>query len=203
MYNSLTKCLSLGLLVLVAACGDAPEYRVGLDLNEIQFEFFDETEGVFPSRAVLRNPNNPFAEYSIGSTVTRPGLPPTKFAILDGASNAGAFYAWATALVGEPTGENQFFTALKLRDLLEADEVPVEERELVRQQAIDGFQSVLDSFPDSVLFDVTGTQSFRLATPAYQEIVGLNGTPQGDWVLVQDENGNPVAVRSTDGGFDR
>ena len=66
--------------------------------------------------------------------------------------------------------------------------------------AITAFQRVLDCFPDSVFFDVTGTFSRRLATLAFLEIIDLGGAPEGDWVLTEDTNGNPLAVRST--GFD-
>jgi hypothetical protein len=99
-----------------------------------------------------------------------------------------------------PVGENQYYTATKLRDIYRANEVPQEDREIVRQMAITGFQRVLDCFPDSVFFDVTGTFSRRLATLSYVEILELGGAPEGDWVLTQDTNGNAQAVRST--GFD-
>jgi hypothetical protein len=58
----------------------------------------------------------------------------------------------------------------------------------------------LDCFPDSLLFETTGTFSFRLATLAYEEILDLGGLPQGDWILVTDSRGDPSVVRST--GFD-
>ena len=190
MYNLLIRHLSLGLLILVAACGDPREYRVAIDTQEVTFEFFSSTEGIYPSRVTLSNPNNPFVRYSIGAE--------TKFAFEDGPSSAAGFYAWATALTNEPTGENQFFVGSNLRGLLEAAEVPDDQRESVRELAIAAFQSVLDNFPDSLLFDATAARSFRLATPSYLGIIELNGKPEGDWVLVQDEDGNPVAVRSTD-----
>jgi len=190
MYNLLIKHLSLGLLLLVAACGDPREYRVAIDTEEVQFEFFSSTEGIYPSRVTLSNPNNPFVNYAIGSE--------TKFAFEEGTSKAAAFYAWATLLATEATGENQFFVGLNLSALLEAGEVPDDQRESVRELAIAAFQSVLDNFPDSLLFDATATRSFRLATPSFLGIIELNGKPEGDWVLVQDEDGNPVAVQSTD-----
>ena len=190
MCNLLIRRLSLGLLILVAACGDPREYRVAIDTQEVTFEFFSSTEGIYPSRVTLSNPNNPFARYSIGAE--------TKFAFEDGPSSAAGFYAWATALASEPTGENQFFVGTNLRALLEAGEVPEEQRESVRELAIAAFQSVLDNFPDSLLFDATASRSFRLATPSFLGIIELNGKPEGDWVLVQDEDGNPVAVQSTD-----
>jgi hypothetical protein len=192
MCSSTTKRLALILIVLAAACGEDPEYRFGENITGIQFELFDPSEGVHPSKVTLQNPRNPFREFNIGDV--------TKFEILDSGGNAGAFYAWATLLANIPIGENQFYAASKLRDILEANEVPQEDREIVRQMAIEGFQRVLDCFPDSVFFDVTGTFTRRFATPAYQEILGLGGVPQGDWVLVDDSNGNPTAVRST--GFD-
>jgi hypothetical protein len=187
-----TNCFALVLVVFASACGDTSEYRLGQNITGIQFELFDPTEGVHPSRVTLGNPRNPFRELNIGED--------TKFDILEGGGNAAAFYAWATLLASIPIGENQFFTATKLRDMYEANEVPPEDSEIVRQMAIDAFQRVLDCFPDSVLFDVTGTFPRRLATPAFTAILELGGAPEGDWVLTQDINGNPQAVRST--GFD-
>jgi hypothetical protein len=193
MCSSHIKCLFVGLALLAAACGDDNEqYRFGFNTTGIQFELFNETEGIHPSEVTLDNPRNPFREFVIGED--------TKFDILDDGGNAAAFYAWATVLAGQPTGENQFYTATKLRDIFLANEVPEQDREIVRQMAIEGFQRVLDCFPNSVFFDVTGTFSRRLAPLAYVEILELGGAPQGDWILVQDSNGNPTAVRST--GFD-
>jgi hypothetical protein len=176
----------------IAACGEDPEFRFGENITGIQFELFDVTEGIHPSKVTLQNPRNPFREFNISDD--------TKFDILTDGGNAGAFYAWATLLANVPIGENQFYTATKLRDIFLANEVPPEDRGVVQQMAIQGFQRVLDCFPDSVFFDVTGTFSRRLATPAYLEILGLGGVPQGDWILTWDSNGNPQAVRST--GFD-
>ena len=193
MYSFHIKCLFVGLALLAAACGgDNEQYRFGFNTTGIQFELFNETEGIHPSEVTLDNPRNPFREFVIGED--------TKFDILDDGGNAAAFYAWATVLAGQPTGENQFYTATKLRDIVQANEVAQEDRETVRQMAIEGFQRVLDCFPNSVFFDVTGTFSRRLAPLAYVEILELGGAPQGDWILVQDSNGNPTAVRST--GFD-
>jgi hypothetical protein len=176
-------------VVLAVACGDTEEYRFGFNTTGIQFELFSETEGIHPSEVTLDNPRNPFREFVIGED--------TKFDILDDGGNAGAFYAWATVLAGQPTGENQYYTATKLRQIFESNEVAPEDREIVRQMAIDGFQAILDCFPDDVFFDVTGTFYRRLATPAFLGITDLGGTPQGDWVLAEDSNGSPTAVRST------
>ncbi len=189
MFNSLTKCGFLAVVVLTLGCGDAPEYRFGENITGIQFELFDPTEGIHPSKVTLYNPHNPFREFNISDD--------TKYDILTDGGNAGAFYAWATLLAKIPVGENQFYAATKLRDIFEANEVSQQDQEIVRQMAISAFQTVLDCFPESVYFDVTGTFPRRLATPAYLEILKLGGAPQGDWILVQDSNGNLTAVRST------
>ncbi len=179
--------LMAAIVLTAGACGDDPEPVFGVNLSGLTYQFFDETEGVHPSTAVLDNPRNPFRFLGISDT--------TKFAILGGGGNAGAFYAWATLLVRQPTGEHQFFTANKLRDILEAGEVEGPNRETVRQMAINGYQAILDDFPDSVIFDSTGTQFFRLATPAVIGILDLNGEVFGDWVLVPDQNGDLVAIK--------
>jgi hypothetical protein len=190
MCSSHTKYLWLGLLVFAASCGEAPEYRFGQNISGVEFVFFDESEGVFPSRVTLQNPNNPFRGFKVSDDV--------KFDILGNGGNAGAFYAWATILASIPIGENQYFTAVKLRDIYLSNELAEEDQEKVRQMAVNGFQAVLDCFPDSVLFDATGTFAVaRLATLSYLEILDLNGVPEGDWLLVEDSRGIPTAVRST------
>ena len=189
MSSSYTKLSFLGLVLIAAACGDDGQYEFGFNTTDIEFELFDPTEGVHPSKVTLSNPRNPFREFGVSDD--------NKFAMVDDAGNAGGFYAWATVLAEIPIGENQFFTAVKLRDLYESNEVAEEDRDTVRQMAIDGFQAVLDCFPESLLFDASGTFGFRFATLAFGEILDLGGVVQGDWVVVEDSLGNPTAVRST------
>ncbi len=189
MFNSYTRSLLLAFALITVSCGDPEEYRFGFNTTGIEFVLFSETEGIWPSRVTLANPNNPFREYSIGAD--------TKFALLDDGGNAGGFYAWATVLAGQATGENQFYAATKLRDIYEANEVAADDLDIVRQMAIAGFQTVLDCFPESVSYDTTGTFYFKLATLAYEQIIGLRGVPEGDWNLVQGADGIPVAVQSS------
>lgn len=189
MYSSYIKLSLLVLVLVIAACGDDPTYEFGIPTDEIQFEFFDVTEGIHPSTVTLINPRNPFRDIVISDD--------QKFAIQNSDSSAGAFYAWAALLANIPIGENQFFTAVSLRNIYESDELAEENREIVRQMAVDAFQSVLDCFPESVLFDSSGELTTRFATLAFVQILELRGVPQGDWTLVEDTNGNPTAVRST------
>ena len=178
------------LVAFAASCGEAPEYRFGENITGIEFELFDPTEGVHPSKVTLDNPRNPFRDIVISDDV--------KFDILANGGNAGAFYAWAALLANIAIGENQYGVATKLRDIYLANEVATpEDRETVRLMAIDAFQAILDCFPDQLLFDATGTFGFKLSTLAYNEILDLRGVPQGDWVLVTNSRGEPEAVRST------
>ncbi|MBT8465003.1 MAG: hypothetical protein HKP36_11005 [Myxococcales bacterium] len=189
MCSSYIKLSFLGLVLAVAACGDDGEYEFGFNTTGIEFELFDPTEGVHPSKVTLSNPRNPFRQSGVSDD--------TKFAIIGDGGNAGAFYAWATILAEIPIGENQFFTAIKLRDLYLSNEVAEEDRDTVRQMAIDGFQVVLDCFPESLLFDASGTFGQSLATLSFGQILDLGGVVQGDWRVVEDSLGNPTAVRST------
>lgn len=177
---------------LLAACGSDGDYRYSENVSGLEFDFYRDDEGIHPSKSTLSNPHNPFRYSVIGDD--------TKWEILASGGNAGAFYAWASILARVPTGEHQYYTATKLRDLYNANEVAPSDRETVRQMAIDGFQTVLDDFPDSVTYDASGTQAFRLATPALLGILDLNGDVEGDWVLVRDQNGELVAIKG--GGVD-
>ena len=115
MCSSYIKLSFLGLVLAAAACGDDGQYEFGFNTTGIEFELFDPTEGIHPSKVTLNNPNNPFRLYGVSDE--------TRFAILGDGGNAGAFYAWATLLTEIPIGENQFFTAVSLRNLYLSNEV--------------------------------------------------------------------------------
>lgn len=177
----------------LAGCDiEPPEYQYGFNITGIQFELYNENVGIHPNLDVLLDPNNPFATYGIDPNGT------AKFDILNAGGNAGAFYAWATVLANAATGEAQYYTAVKLRDIYEAKEVPDEQLPILREMAIRAFQATLDYFPESVIFNEAGDQTTRIATFAYLEIEALGGTVQGDWVLVQKggDEGGVEAVRS-------
>ncbi|MEM7139194.1 MAG: hypothetical protein AAF500_21655 [Myxococcota bacterium] len=206
MYNSLTKHLALCALGLVVACADAPETRLGVDVSELEFVYFDSEEGVHPSIVVLDNPNNPFRDTGVDGDA--------KFAITGGvgedrpvpASNAAQFYAWATALASEATGVNQLFAAQSLRNAYEAGEINPDDEGRVRELVIAGFQSVLDNFSETLLFDEDGNeQPVNGATAALTALFEMNADVEGGWVLVEvpdpiDPEADPgvVAMRTSD-----
>ena len=178
LFDGAAKSASLiGCLALAStACGDDPaEFRFGDQLANLEFRLFSENVGVHPFDDVLADPNNPFARSGVSLD--------TKFEILAGASTPGAWYAWATVLAAQPTGEHQFFTA-QLMEALAATRSG-EERFQLEQIAIRGYQAVLDFFPGDISFlDATLINSFRVVTPAYFGIIRLGGRPEGDWVVV-------------------
>ncbi len=186
------RTLIFALLVAMAGVGagciEPGEPVYGESLTDAPFEVYDPSVGVHPSEKVLEDPNNPFA-------TTRSGRE-TRFDIESYDENrVTAFYSWATWLATEPTGEHQFYAANNLKMIWESGNASQADLPLVRQMAIDGFQTVLDDFPDAVTYDVTGTITFELLTPSYQGIVDLGGTPTGGWVIIPDQQGIPRAVR--------
>jgi hypothetical protein len=186
MYTSQSSLVVLATLVGLAGCGvDAPEFRFETNVGELRFVAFSEDVGVFPSQDVLFDPNNPFRASPLSQF--------DRFLVQSTGSNVASFYGWATGLAREPTGENQTFAAQSLQRMVELGaEADEENLEAARVLAIRGFQNVLDFFPDSQGFTAQNVP-FRLATVAYQGIVDLAVTrdelPQGDWVLVQTEDG--------------
>lgn len=182
--------MAIGALGALTGCEiDPPEYQFGFNITGINFVLYTENVGIHPNQDVLLDDNNPFKDTGVGTD--------TKFEILSSGGNAGAFYAWATLLANQPNGEHQFYTAIKLRDLSESGELDAETSSKVREMAIRGFQAMLDNFPEAVTFDASGTISTRLATFAFNEIIGLGGSVQGDWELVSTPAGGTTAVRSS------
>lgn len=108
--------------------------------------------GIFLEQCVLEDPENPF------TTVAIPEFDPnnpdaiSKFDLIanipTGPSGAKArFYFWATALARRSSGENQYFTALALHELFDANSDP-----LIQEQALKAYRSVLDNYFGSVVF---------------------------------------------------
>ncbi len=115
-----------------------------------------EDVGVYPETCVLDDPENPFATVPITEfNVNDPNAEFNKFNLADAipAGPAGAksrFYLWASALARFPSGENQYYTALALHELFDANSNAISEDELVREQAKKAYRSVLDNFFGSV-----------------------------------------------------
>lgn len=177
-------------LVAALAGGCAPDtrrYRFGENVTGLRFELFDESEGIHPSTITLANPRNPFRHDSIGEQ--------TRFDLLAYGGNAGGFYAWATLLARNPTGEHQFFTATKLHDIAVSGELDsAEDVCRVTRMAGRAYQAVLDAFPGSVSYLEDGS-SYALAPLAYRGIEALGLRVEGGWVLASDGAGHEVVVR--------
>ena len=97
------------MLALFLACTDtAATWLVGEDLCTLAVVLIAEDEGVHPSRAVLEDPGNPFDARVLGA----------KWEIL-ASDCAPGFYAFATALALQPTGEHQFYTTWCMQPLVD------------------------------------------------------------------------------------
>lgn len=171
--------------VLAAACAEPAEHIYGARVTDLTFELCDPEMGIHPSQAVLDCDANPFAA-GVGAE--------TKWRVQTAGGPVAAFYAWATALATQPTGEHQYYTAAALKGVYLAAEADQDDLETVRLMAVAAYQSVLDQFPESISFDATGTIPFRLATPAYRGIVELGERPRGGWVLVPTTDAGEQAV---------
>lgn len=111
--------------------------------------------GINGETCVLGDPENPYVTTAIIEfDVNNPGAD-NKFdlfnAIPPGPTGAKArFYFWATALARRPSGENQFYTALALHELFDANSNVLSQDELVREQALKAYRSLLNNFFGSV-----------------------------------------------------
>lgn len=167
-------------------CLDAPQYVYGYDLSEQRLNLHALDMGVHPSTTVLLDPNNPFRYDGVGAE--------TKWDILSYGNNATTFYAWATLLASQATGEHQYYTATALQKIYQSEEVSPAELPYVRDMAIAGFEALLEYFPESVTFDADF--SFRLAPLAYDAIIDLGGAPPPGWAVVQTGDGTFDVIRA-------
>ena len=113
--------------------------------------------GINTENCVLADPENPFVTITITEfNEAEPDAPFNKFelaaAIPPGPSGAKArFYFWATALARRPSGVNQYYTALALHELFDANSNQLSQDNLVRAQALKAYRSVLDNYFNSVV----------------------------------------------------
>lgn len=176
--------LASGLLAAgCAADGDpvTPENLQGLVLT-----LHSSNEGVYPDQSVLTDPNNPFAVGTLSQDAV--------WLIQARGGNVGAFYAWATECARGCNGERQFYVATDLAAIYSGSQADPAQLELVRTNAIKGFQAVLDYFPKDVTYAADGVTTYDLATLSLTGLLNLGGKPKGGWVLVTTDTGGKLAV---------
>lgn len=187
---SLTIVMSALCLGGLVSCVEAPNYFYAERITGETFTPIDDTVGVYPSVSVLEDPANPFRRFGVGAE--------TKWDVESGGDPVAGFYAWATLLASQPTGEHQYYAAINLRAIYERGRASEEDLDLTRELALAAFQSVLDHFPESVTFDASGRVAYGLATFALQQMIELEGTPTGGWSLAATSDGGVVAVQTLD-----
>ena len=150
--------LAATLAVALAGCTSEPEDSDSTLFNAVVLptdtllNLACEDVGINTETCVLEDPENPFTTISIPEFDENDPQAPGKFDLIAnipaGPTGAKArFYFWATALARRPSGENQFFTAVALHELFDANSDP-----LIQEQALKAYRSVLDNFFGSVVF---------------------------------------------------
>ena len=163
--NRNARRLSLiGLAVAVLGAAGCQSERDGGDGDRINsiilptdvvLNLYCADVGIFPENCVLDDPENPFATTTIIEfDVNNPGRTTSsncsiRFRQARGGAKA-RFYFWATALARRPSGENQFYTALALHELYDANSNVLSTDVIARDQALRAYQAVLDNFFGSV-----------------------------------------------------
>lgn len=133
--------LLLGLvLILVSACdrksGDLVNL-VSMPTDNI-LNLYGANESIHPDKNVLKDPDNPFANASVGME--------NVWDLNDECPSPKArFYLWATTLANIPIGEYQYFTAKSLHELYTAGG-----SQNAKAQAKKAYRATLDYFFDSV-----------------------------------------------------
>lgn len=203
--------LLIGLAAVFAAgCTSERDANDGAVINsivlptDVVLNLACEDVGIADETCVLDDPENPYVSTAIIEfDVNNPGAD-NKFdlfnAIPSGPTGAKArFYFWATALARRQSGENQFYTALALHELFDANSNAISKDELIRAQALKAYRSVLDNFFSSVtvftccpgaspvgepvafaipLNELTADNLFRTEATGYRRLV------EGDPILV-------------------
>jgi hypothetical protein len=153
--------LLFGFAILSASGCESPDDSSGTVINaialptDVVLNLACANVGINGEQCVLGDPENPYVTTAIIEFDVNNPDATNKFdlfnAIPAGPTGAKArFYLWATALARRQSGENQFYTALALHELFDANSNLISADELVRAQALKAYQSLLDNFFGSV-----------------------------------------------------
>ena len=161
--------------------------------TDVVLNLYCEDVGINEEKCVLDDPENPYALVPTGEFDPNDPLSPRKFLLLQdippGPSGAKArFYLWATALARFPSGENQWYTARALYELFDANSNPISKDEIVREQALKAYESVLVNYFGSVTFFGTVPVSLNERTARdifFPEEVGFRRLPPDDVTAVE------------------
>lgn len=151
----------LGLLAVGTSACEGPSSEDGTVINslllptDVVLNLACENVGIKDEQCVLEDPENPFVTTTIIEFDPNNPDADNKFDLFNsipaGPTGAKArFYFWATALARRQSGENQFYTALALHELFDANSNVLSTDELARAQALKAYRSVLDNFFGSV-----------------------------------------------------
>jgi hypothetical protein len=147
--------------VLIAGGCESPSDEDGVVINtivlptDVVLNLACANVGIYQETCVLGDPENPYVTTAIIEFDPNNPDADNKFDLFNsipaGPTGAKArFYFWATALARRQSGENQFYTALALHELFDANSNVLSQDELVRAQALKAYRSVLDNFFGSV-----------------------------------------------------
>lgn len=153
--------LTLGFLVLFG-CGDPSTPLLGTPIDTRPFSPVDETSGIYPSQTVLEDPANLYR--------THPPSEDAKWDVQALGDPKLAFYAFASALTRTPTGENQYYVGINLKRLSDLDLVAPGKEAMVRQMAMNAFETVIEQFPNDLTYDADGITSHNVADYARSEL---------------------------------
>ena len=173
---------------------DPAVYEQALDLTALEYRFHTEKTGVHPHDDVMLDPNNPFTG-GLGGDSNGDGAPGDgKWEVESTGLAVPRFYAWATILVSQPTGEHQYFASAALRDIFTSTQAQPDDLYRVRELALAGYQVVLDEFTDSLSYTVDN-DAYLLAPLALGDILDLGAVPEGWWpITVTGEDGATAEV---------
>ena len=125
---------ALGLLL--AGCNPADGTATSVASND-GFSLYCPNVGIAADQCILSDPENPYAGETVDDT--------TKYTFASSAANArDKFYVWATAQANSQSGENQYYTALSLQELYDANA-----NASAQAQAKLAYKSVLDNYFDA------------------------------------------------------
>ena len=148
--------LVMGLVVWFASACEGPGSGDGVVATQVALptdtllNLSCADVGINAESCVLSDPENPFRFTATPEFDVNNPDAITKFELASnipaGPTGAKArFYLWATALARRPSGENQYYVALSLHELFDANDDP-----LIQEQALRAYRSVLDNFFGSI-----------------------------------------------------